>query len=373
MSKLTYKWTPDYAIPPGWLLEEYLETWGYSQAEFARRCGRSPKLISEIIAGKAPIELDTALQFEKVLGLSANVWVNMESIYRLQLAKEAEAKRVEAEAEWAKGFPVQELVKRDYFPRPKSKADRVSNLLAFFCVASSDAWKNRYSYANVAYRHSPNFTSSEEVLATWLRLGEIKAEQQECAPYNKSEFRRAVQFIRDLTCEPVNTALEQAEKLCNEAGVALALIKPFQGMALSGAAWWLSPRKAVVQLTARHKTTDYLWFSFFHEAAHVLLHSKKDVFVDENNESDTKQETEANEWASNLLIPETAWQQLTQISPLNGVVVGEFAKEQGIAPGIVVGRLQHEGVIPWRSLNSLKVRVDTGILRDLWAQPFRER
>lgn len=90
----TYKWTPDYAIPPGWLLEEYLKVRGYSQAEFARSCGCSLMLISEIIAGKAPIELDTALQFEKVLGLSANVWENIESIYRLQLAKEAEAKKV---------------------------------------------------------------------------------------------------------------------------------------------------------------------------------------------------------------------------------------------------------------------------------------
>lgn len=91
----TYKWTPDYAIPPGRLLEEYLEVRGYSQAEFARSCGCSLKLISEIIAGKAPIEPDTALQFEKVLGLSANVWKNIESIYRLQLAKEAEFKEVE--------------------------------------------------------------------------------------------------------------------------------------------------------------------------------------------------------------------------------------------------------------------------------------
>lgn len=94
MLRPTYKWMPDYAIPPGWLLEEYLEVRGYSQAEFARSCGCSLKLISEIIAGTAPIELDTALQFEKVLGLSANVWENIESIYRLQLAKEVEAKKV---------------------------------------------------------------------------------------------------------------------------------------------------------------------------------------------------------------------------------------------------------------------------------------
>ncbi len=358
MSELTHKWTPDYAIPPGWLLEEHLEVRGYSQAEFARRCGRSPKLISEIIAGKAPIELDTALQFEKVLGLSANVWVNIESIYRLQLAKEAEAKKVRVDVEWARSFPVRELVERGCLSRPESDVDLVSELLTFFRVASSDAWKIKYSYANVAYRHSLKFRSDEKVVATWLRLGEIEAEQQECALYNKGQFQKAVRHIRGLTREPIESALKQVETLCNEAGVALALVKPLKRMALSGAAWWLSPRKAIIQLTARHKTDDHLWFSFFHEAAHVLLHSKKAVFVDEGNESDTEQESEANTWASNLLVPKAAWKQITQISPPSARVVKEFAKEQGIAPGIVVGRLQHEGILGWSHLNDLKVRLE---------------
>jgi len=96
MSKSTCKWKPDYANPPGWLLEEYLEVRGYSQAELARRCGLSLKLISELIAGKARIEPDTALQFEEVFGLSATVWENIETIYRLQLDKEAKAKKVKA-------------------------------------------------------------------------------------------------------------------------------------------------------------------------------------------------------------------------------------------------------------------------------------
>lgn len=357
MAKLTYKWTPDYATPPGWLLEEYLEDRGYSQAEFARRCGRSPKLISEIIAGKAPIELETALQFEKVLGLTASVWVNIETLYRLQLAKEAEAKKAGLEARWAKAFPIRELVNRGCFSRPESDSDLVSKLLTFFCVASRDAWKAKYSYANVAYRHSPTFSSDEKVIATWLRLGEIEAEKQECAPYNKGQFQKAVRRIRGLTREPIEIALEQAVTLCNEAGVAFVLVKPLQRMALSGAAWWLSPRKAIIQLTARHKTDDHLWFSFFHEAAHVLLHSKKAVFVDEGNGSDTEQELEANKWASNILVPEAAWKQITQVTPLNATVVNEFAKKQNIAPGIVVGRLQHEGILDWSRLNDLRVRL----------------
>ncbi len=60
----TNQYAPDYAVPPGRVLDEPLEARGISHAEFARRCGRSPKLISEIMAGKAPLEPGTALQFE---------------------------------------------------------------------------------------------------------------------------------------------------------------------------------------------------------------------------------------------------------------------------------------------------------------------
>lgn len=358
MSKLSNEWGPEYAIPPGWVLKEYLEVRGFSQAKFARRCGRSPKLISEIIAGKAPLEARTALQFEKVLGLDASAWINIESSYRLRLAREVDAKNVAADIEWAKTFPVQELAKRECFPRPESDVDSIFKLLGFFRVASVDAWKTQYGNASVAYRHSPSFRSNEKVVATWLRLGEIEAEKQECASYNKGQFQKTVWRIRDLTCEPIDTALKQVEKLCNEAGVAFALVKPLKGMALSGAAWWLSPKKALIQLTARHKTDDHFWFSFFHEAAHIVLHSKREIFIDGDREGHTESEAQADKWASNMLISEAVWKQITQASSLSEQTVREFAKEQGIAPGIVVGRLQHEGFIPWNSpLNSLKVHV----------------
>ena len=93
-----YKFRPDYAVPPGEILEERLEVWGMSQAEFARRCGRSPKLISQIVAGKAPITAATALRFEKVTDLDARTWLNMESSYRLYLERQKESLSKEVEA-----------------------------------------------------------------------------------------------------------------------------------------------------------------------------------------------------------------------------------------------------------------------------------
>ncbi len=358
MAKAAIGYDPDYAIPPGWIVGERLEAQGMSQAEFARRCGRSPKLISEIVSGKAPLEPGTALQFEKVLGLDASIWLGIESRYQLHRARQAEKQRAAFSVEWARAFPVRELVERGFFRNPDSDIDAVSQLLAFFRVGSIDAWTARYSRANVAYRHSRSFKSNEQALTTWLRLGEIDAEGQACAEFDKSRFRHAAQAIRGLTIEPPDVALKSAAALCNQAGVALALVPPLPGTALSGAAWWLSPRKAVIQLTARHKSDDHLWFSFFHEAAHILLHSKREVFVDEANGSSEDLEMEADDWASNMLVPARAFAKFASTSPRSERAIKEFAAEQGVAPGIIVGMLQHKEFLPWSHLNGLKRRVD---------------
>ena len=108
MARAINQYRPDYAVSPGWVLGERLEVQGISHAEFARRCGRSSKLISETIAGKAPLEPETALQFEKVLGVDVGVWLGIESEYRLHRARENEAAGAAASADWAKGFPVAE-------------------------------------------------------------------------------------------------------------------------------------------------------------------------------------------------------------------------------------------------------------------------
>ena len=350
---------PDYAVSPGSIVAERLEAYGLSHAEFARRCGRSAKLISEIIAGKAPVEPETALQFEKVLGVDAGIWLGIETDYQLHRARIAEAKETKGAASWIKAFPLRELVKRGIMERPASGSDAVSKLLTFFGVGSVEAWQTKYERASVAYRHSPSFASDDKALAAWIRLGELEAEQQECADYNVARFKRALKEIRELTQAPSKHPLEKPQQLCNAAGVALAPVQPFPKTALSGAAWWLTSRKAVIELSARHKTDDHLWFTLFHEAAHILLHSRKQVFIDwtKEKEEPTDIEAQANKWASDFLVPRSLWEQFVTSDSYDESSVRQFAEEQGIAPGIVVGRLQHEKHLPWNQLNTLKVRL----------------
>lgn len=358
MATATNQFRPDYAVPPGWVLEERLEVQGISHAEFARRCGRSPKLISEIIAGKAPLEPETALQFEKVLGVDASIWLGIEAGYQLHRAREAEAAEAAGVGAWLKAFPISELVKRGAISPPESDSGVLPGLLSFFGVGSVQAWHAKYATANVAYRHSTSFKSNEVALATWLRLGEIEAHKQECAEYSATQFKEALKQIRKLTPAPIEEALARTQELCNRSGVALALVKPLPKIALSGAARWLVPGKPMIQLSARHKTDDHLWFSFFHEAAHILLHSKKSVFVDEIGNGNGDLEIEANEWASNMLVRPRQWERFVATRPRSKQAVRAFADEQGIAPGIVVGMLQHRGHLSWKDLNGLKVRLE---------------
>lgn len=357
MATGTYQYRPDYAVSPGSVLAERLAAHGLSQAELARRCGRSPKLISEIIAGKAPVEPKTALQLERVLDVGAHVWLGMESDYRLHQARRADDEQLRGNLAWARRFPVKEMAERGLISSTTGKMC-VSELLSFLGVASVQAWKHRHDEMAVAYRHSPSFKSNRDALAVWLRTVEIRASEQGCADYDLSVFKKSLGAVRQLTRESLDHALPSLRASCNAAGVAFVVAKPFAGMRLSGAAWWPSTRNPVIALTARHKTNDQLWFSMFHEAAHVIVHGKRDVFIDEPGANDDGMELEANQWAADFLIPRPAWLRFLGEGKFDSGTVQGFADAQGIAPGIVVGRLQHEGHLPWGSrLNSLKVKL----------------
>jgi len=143
-------------------------------------------------------------------------------------------------------------------------------------------------------------------------------------------------------------------EICADAGVALAFVGELPGTHLSGATRWVGKAKALIMLSLRHKSDDHFWFSFFHEAGHILFGGKKSVFLDEMNAWIDPEEEKANRFASDILIPRQAYTAFLDKEIYTYSSVQSFAQTLGIAPGIVVGRLQHDGVISWQSLNSLK-------------------
>ena len=356
MGTVANQFEPDYAIPPGEILEETLGARGMKKAEFAERCGRSEKMISQIISGQAPITAETAIQFERVLGVSAGIWNNLEASYRLTVAKAEQQQELKQQKDWAKRFPINKMVQLRFIPKPESPTDRVAKLLDFFGVGSAAAWGERCARICVAYRKSPSFQSAPESVAAWLRMGELLAEDIDCEPYNREGFIEALSEIRTLTRQPPDVFVPEIQSLCADAGVAVALVPELPKTHLSGAAHWLNKDKALITLSLRHKSDDHLWFSFFHEAGHILLHGKKDVFIDEKGIEDNDKEQEADRFARNTLIPLKKYRSFTQLGLWSAATIATFAEQLGIAPGIIVGRLQHDGLIPYSHHTRLKRR-----------------
>jgi len=349
------QYRPQAVSPPGETLAETLEELEMSQAELARRMGRPAKTINEIVQGKAAILPETALQLENVLSIPASFWMAREVAYRTALARWERKTTVSSyEAiEWASEFPCKEMAKRGWIRRLSRKADYVQELFEFFGVASPQAWEATWRRPEVAFRRTLTKDGNRYAVAAWLRRGEIEAAAQKTGRYDEKAFRAALRRCRELTREDPETFCPAIQEACAIAGVAVLFVPELPGARLSGASRWLTPHRALIQLSLRFKTDDQLWFSFFHEAGHILLHTKKGIFIDDGTNTST-QEKEANAFASSTLIPDDSLERYSATRPFLTETVLAFAEEHRIAPGIVVGRLQHERLIPYTHLNGLK-------------------
>lgn len=351
-----YPFEPDYAVAPGETLQETIDALGMDQRELATRTGLSPKHINLIVKGKAPVTYDTANLLERVTGVPARVWNNLEMDYREQVAKRKAKARLEEQLAWLKDIPTTELIKRGKLEKQPDKTQLLREVLGFFGVASVAAWKRVWLHPTAAFRKSPAFKGKAGAMATWLRLGESEALAIPCRPFNKARFRAALGKIRGLTIERPEVFVSKLKDLCASAGVAVVLVPEIKGAPASGATQWLTPSKAMIQLSLRHKSNDHFWFSFFHEAGHILYDGKKEKFID-NGYSDDEREQRANRFAANHLIPPGRVPELLNLKSLAAMCT--FARSLGIAPGIVVGRLQHE-TEDYRRFNSLKLRFQWG-------------
>ncbi|MBF0109465.1 MAG: HigA family addiction module antidote protein [Magnetococcales bacterium] len=352
------QYVPDHAVHPGEILEEYLSALGMNQTELSARTGIVLKHINEIIRGKAAITVDTALKLERTVGHSASFWNNLQQLYEQDIARLADNKRLEEDLGWLKQIPVRKMAEAGWIRTFQDKKEQLAEILRFFGVASRAQWESVWSGSPVAaFRQSRNGTISETAVSAWLRQGEIQAQATQCASFDKAGFENVLTEARHLTREPPRIFQPRLIELCAGVGVAVVFVPELPKTGISGATRWLTPNKALIQLSLRYKADDQLWFTFFHEAGHILRHGKKDVFLEGVAGMNQEKENEANQFAADFLIPADRWATFKQKHPYTLATVRSFAETLEIAPGIVIGRLQHEKIVAFKWGNNLKCRL----------------
>jgi len=342
------------AVLPGETIKESLKVKGMTQAELALRMGRPKKTINEIIKGKAAITLDTAIQLEKALDAPASFWNNLERNYRENLARIRENELLGKQAYLVKDFPYKELSDYGFVKKTHDSIAQVGELLRFFGVVNLSSV---YDFAPVAFKKAAGKRASNNACLSWLRIGEILASKIKTKPFNKSRFSELMHNIRQYTCQSPRVFEKKLKDDCAECGVAVVLFPHLKGTYAHGAIRWIDKNKVLLQLSLRYHYADMFWFSFFHEAAHLLLQGKHLNFVDTGDREDSK-EKDADKVAADMLIQGSIYKRFVEEGDFSRISVERFAGRNGISPCIVIGRLAHERRVPYSHLNFMRPKIN---------------
>ncbi len=346
--------------PPGDTIQEHIDFMGMSQAELAERMGRPKEKINDLIKGREPLTTATAFQLERVLGIPAGFWLNSEKSYRKELY-ELQQEELALKKDWLDKFPVTDLRKLGWLPDTREKHVLVDSLLKFFGVASPEEWERIYvaEEVSVAFRVSLAHTQSPQAISAWLRMGELQTKDMQIAVFDKKKFKEALAAIKELAFLMPDDFPLQLQNRCAKCGVAVVYTPKLPKAPISGATRWFH-NKPIIQLSGRYKTNDHFWFTFFHEAAHIILHGKKDIFLENvaGTEMDQKKEEEANTFAAKILLTEAQLQEIIHAAPLTPERIHEFANQFRTPAGVIIGRLQHLARIPFSTGNGFREKID---------------
>ena len=342
------------ATPPGATIKEQLSDRGMSQKEFAARMDMSEKHISKLINGDVQLTPETAVRLEMVLGVPAKFWNNLEAIYREKIIKAEAENAMDEDTEIAKQFPYSEMAKFGWVPETREAKEKVIHLRKYFEVVELSLLGNE-QITRIACRRLAITEKSDLALMAWAQEAKIKARDIQTVPINIKGLIAAMPELRQMTVLKPKEFCPKIKKCLADCGVALVFLPHLKGSFLQGATF-LDGNKIVVGLTARGKDADKFWFSLFHELAHIVL-----GHVGQPNGTSEDDEKAADQWSGDTLIVAEDFEQFRRESNFSEKNVVRFAKEQGIAPGIVVGRMQMEGIIKYSMLNNLKEKYEIAV------------
>ncbi|MDD3302705.1 MAG: HigA family addiction module antitoxin, partial [Candidatus Gracilibacteria bacterium] len=333
---------PDWVVHPGQNLKRFLETFNISQKELSLRIGMSEKHIVDIIKGNSPITPDTTLKLENVFPKDiapASFWNNLQLNYDVNLARIRQKKFLIKDKEILSKFSYSDLVKNKVIDGFSSWEDKIVGLRNFFGVSELGNIGNVFG---IAYRKTGNKNISGENLSAWLRYGDLESGKMKVNEFDKTKLKSCIDELKSLI-DDVDFG-EKIIKVCARCGIKVVFTPYITKTYVNGATRWIG-ENPVLQLNIRGKYADLFWFTFFHELGHILLHGKKEVFLEfDKGYADInvyKKEKEANIFASNTLIPSKEFEKFFNKGIFNTETISEFASKIGVNEGIIAGRLAY--------------------------------
>ncbi len=349
---------PNWASAPGATIIRLMDTKEIAFDEMASGLGISENQLQALIDGRARIDGKLASALSDNLGSTPRFWLARDKTYVNELSRLAPNSG--DASQWIKSLPIRSMRKYGWVDANRCEDTIKKSVLRFFGCDDLQSWNAKYSsgVGAVAFRTSFAFEANEMATLVWLRAGERQAEHMQLSDYDRQGFMDVLPRLRRLSAfKHPKTFLPRLVESCRAVGVAVTTARAPEGCRASGASWVLTSQHPIIHLSFRHLSEDHFWFTFFHEAAHVVLHGEDHIDVEGSNPSmNTSQakEDEADEFAQNILVSSEVLDDLRRNPAPKRILAA--ARNSGVTPGIIVGQLEKAKVLAPGRLSRMKHR-----------------
>ena len=348
----------DLIIHPGETIADILEERGITQAELAARTGVSSAYVSNVIAGKKGISANFAMALEYALGVSKSFWLNLQANYESELLEINEEQSITEEERNARE-DLKEVVKylrqRGMLPIGEKKDASILSLRKVLQISNIANLKEMIPSG--AFRMAANTTVNPYVLGAWIRLCQIAGNHKVImTKFDRMCTADLISQLKCIMCQKDANLQQDLENVLRKYGIDFSVVRNFRGAPVQGYISQKEEGMYQMVLTIRGAFADIFWFSLFHEIGHIVNGDigKTLKFIDDGNDCD--KESAANLFASNMLLSPESYKIFVQRGDFSIEAIQEYAKSQNVMPYIVIGRLQKEKYLDYRTYCNYKLR-----------------
>lgn len=328
------------AFHPGYYIKEIVEESGLTQEDFAKRLDTTPKNLSLLIRGEQSLSIDIALKLSRMLGTSVNYWLNLQNAYDSLIAEFKSQEELLKERKVFEAFDYKYFRENYGLPDlPRKKDEQIKALREFLKVATLTVLTKRDMAVN--FRSSTVILEEASTVKanTMVQIATNKALEVNAPKFNKKKFEEAVQYALTLT-KNHSEFYPLIRKAFQEAGVIFVILPNISGSKINGATKKIGDN-IMLMVNDRRLNSDSFWFTLFHEIGHIINGDYGISFEKESGE----QELAADLFAEDSLIPREKYHDFVESRRFELKDITSFAASIDRDPGIVLGRLQNDGLV----------------------------
>lgn len=349
------------AFHPGSYVEEIIDEWNVTQADFAKRIGVSSKTISKIVSGQDNVSAATADKLAKATGISMATWLRLQAQYDTKLAEIQDAQQIADEAQVAKLLDLKYLKDNQFIENKRySTVEKIHVLRKLFKIASLTQLRTFDSA--VSYRRS-TFDSEEKSIVcsnAMLNLATNLARHATDNKYSKEKLEQALPTIKIMSLDSPEHFYPKLVAVLATCGIVLEALPMLPGARLNGATKRFKNGSVLLLVTDKNRYADIFWFSLMHELGHIYY---QDFHSDyEDKAAYLKKEEQADRFASEFYVPSVKFTEFVSKHEFTRQSICAFSRELNIDPGMLVGRLQKHELIDYSHFNELRTKYEMQIV-----------